>query len=103
MKAKINWELVTLGVLFFALIWVLAGCKRSAVPYHQKLQKEATYENRLDKVESFTLKSLKESEKDLKDKLAELRKRNKEHSEMRRIESRLDELRKEIEELEKNE
>lgn len=101
---KNKWELITLGALFFALIWVLVGCSpQAAVPYHQGLQKEATFENRLDKVESFTLKSLRDSEKDLKSKLKELKKRNNDHSRMREIESRLEVLRKEIEELEKNE
>ena len=91
---------LTSKLLLLLLVGLMACAPQAAVPYHEGLQKEATFENRLGNVESFTLKSLRDDEKELKKKLKELQKLKAEHAKMDALELRLAGLRALIRELE---
>ena len=92
-----------LALLLVSILWVLTSCNanKSAVPYHEGLQKEYTWEKRSKESESFTLKSYKEDIKALQAKLKELEKSNSENAKKQALIAQMAELRKQIEELEK--
>lgn len=94
------WILV--GTILISLILIsFSGCgPQSALPYHQGLQKEATFENRLGNVESFTKGSYLDDLKRLKDQLNEMEKWARKHQSNKEILAKMTEIRSMITELE---
>lgn len=89
------------------IILYLAGMtacvsNQAAVPYHEGLQREATFQNRLGNVESFTKKSYNEDLKILKAKLNELESKEKKDKNNQSTLSKIEELRAKIKEHENN-
>lgn len=93
--SSINVVKLLVTCLLFASCATLTG-----VEHHQKLQEEATFENRLGKLESFTLKSFKDDYKSLQSELRELKKKNGHKAKMNELSLRMEAIRKQIEELE---
>lgn len=94
----------TTRLMIIALIILLSSCmaNKSAVPYHQGLQREATFANRLDNVEAFTVKSAKDDNSRLKQAWKSQKKQNNENAKRKAIEEKNAELRKKIEESKNN-
>lgn len=55
-----------LAIIFFSMLSITMAMGQNAVKYHTKLQKENTFEERLNASESFTIKSLKEDRRSAK-------------------------------------
>lgn len=79
------------------LLW---SCAQGAVQYHTKLQEEATFENRLGNVESFTKGSYLDDLKRLKNQLNEMEKWVKKNEGNKELISKMNEIRAMILELE---
>lgn len=93
-----------LTLIAVSIAFILSSCAshQAAVPYHEGLQREATFENRLDANESFTLKSLKEDNTALKKELKETEKLNGVNKKKKTVEEKNAELRAKIEEAKNN-
>lgn len=91
-------------LLMGCIVWTLLGCgaNQAAVPYHQGLQREATFENRLSENKSFTKSSFKEDVHALEKELRELQKKTGDKAELDALTARMAELRKQIESLKSN-
>lgn len=102
MKKRIKLGNLMMG-LFMLLILIVAGTTsanaQKALPYHLKLQKENTFENRMKTNESFTLKSLREDNKALKDELKKSERAKKTSSKRQDIKNENAGLRARIEDL----
>ena len=93
-----------LALIAICIAFILNSCtvNQAAVPYHQGLQREATFDNRLENVEAFTVKSAKEDNSALKKGLKEIENRNQSNAKRKSIEQKNAELRAKIEEAKKN-
>ena len=89
-----------LAMIGVSLVVILSCGPQSALPYHQGLQQELTYENRMNESESFTLKSYREDLKTLNKKLRDLEKQKGDQAKMNALAAEMYELRLKIAELE---
>lgn len=74
------------------MILALSSCTKSAVPYHQDLQKEYSFKNRIKENEAFTMKSAKESLNDAKKDVREEKKDNKNSEKLKAVRAKTAEL-----------
>lgn len=98
-----NGALAILATLAVMLIIILSSCasQPTAKEYHRKLQKEATYENRMKALDTFEMESLKEDNAELKRQLKELGRPNRAELRKRSLKEENAELRKLLEEAKK--
>lgn len=97
-------KLFVLAMIALVLVISLGGCgsSQSAVNYHQGLQRELTYDNAVNNLETFTVKSAKEDNKSLRKEVRGQEKQNSENAKRKTIEDKNAELRAKLEEVKNN-
>lgn len=107
-EQKLRWNktgaIAILAFVAFSVALILSSCgsSKSAVSYHQGLQKELTFDNAVNNLETFTVKSAKEDKSALKKELKEIENRNQSNAKRKTIEQENAELRAKIEEAKTN-
>jgi uncharacterized protein YcfL len=89
-------------LLLYILGLTACSSNKPALLYHQELQRELSFESRLEQNESFTQKSYNEDLKALRSKLNELEKKERKFKNQQSTLTKMEKLRAKIKEHENN-